>query len=168
MYGPTRRGKILKDLSNRDQPIPAREFAKKFDVSRQAIVGDVALLRAEGYPIVATNRGYVIKQEIEEYVKKYITMDHQKEGVRLELETFVDHGVIVESVTVDHPVYGEITGQLYIQSKEDIDRFLKAEPTLLSTLTGGVHLHTIHCPDDASYIAVKEALRKQGLVYQQE
>ena len=166
MSGNVRRAKILKKLSNSVEPIPARIFADEFDVSRQVIVGDVALLRAEGHLIIATNKGYMIKEEAEGLLKKYIAMDHRKEETRQELETFVKHGIVVESVTVEHPAYGEITGQLNIKTNEDIDEFLKLEPELLSALTQGVHIHTILCVNNAAYAEVKEDLNNQGLLYQ--
>ncbi len=168
MSGKTRRGAILKELSNSNGAIPARIFADEFEVSRQVIVGDIALLRAEGHPIIATNKGYLIKEETEGLLKKYIAMNHQKEDTRQELETFVKHGIIVESVTVEHPAYGEITGQLNIKTKEDIEEFLKLKPELLSVLTEGVHIHTILCTNDAAYAKVKKDLRNQGLLYQND
>lgn len=168
MSGKKRRGAILKELSNSVHAVPARIFADKFDVSRQVIVGDIALLRAEGHPIIATNKGYMVKQETAGLPKKYIAMNHQKEETRQELETFVKYGIVVESVTVEHPAYGEITGQLNIKTKEDIEEFLRLEPELLSTLTEGVHIHTILCADDAAYAKVKEDLKKQGLLYEND
>lgn len=168
MSGNKRRQEILKELSNSERPIPARIFADEFSVSRQVIVGDIALLRAEGHPIIATNKGYLIKEETEGLLKKYIAMNHQKEQTRQELETFVKHGIVVESVTVEHPAYGEITGQLNIQTKEDIDEFLSLEPELLSALTRGVHIHTILCPDNHTYLKVKKDLNSQGLLYQND
>lgn len=168
MNGNVRRGEIIKELSNSQKPIPARIFADKFEVSRQVIVGDIALLRAEGHPIIATNKGYMIKEKTEGLLKKYIAMNHQKEETRQELEIFVKHGIVVESVTVEHPVYGEITGQLNIKTKEDIEEFLGLEPELLSTLTHGVHIHTILCPDNTSYALVTEELKSHGLLYQND
>ena len=35
-------------------------LAKELDVSRQVIVQDIALLKAAGYEILSTNKGYVI------------------------------------------------------------------------------------------------------------
>ena len=168
MAGDNRRSQILKSLSNSTEAIPARKFAKKFDISRQVIVGDIALLRAEGHPIVATNKGYIIKGKTNGKIKKYLAMQHRIEETQQELETFVKHGIIVESVTVEHPVYGEITGYLNIETNEDVHDFLSQEPELLSTLTQGIHIHTILCPDLTSYQAVKKDLAGQGLLYQND
>lgn len=48
MDGEIRRREIVKRLRETEKPISATRFAKAFDVSRQIIVGDVALLRATG------------------------------------------------------------------------------------------------------------------------
>lgn len=166
MTGNERRSILLKKLANSTQAIPARVFAETFNVSRQIIVGDVAILRAEGHPIVATNKGYLIKTDGSDHIKKYIAVTHPQEKTRAELEIFIKHHIIVESVTVEHPVYGEITGYLNIRTQADIDEFLKQAPELLSTLTQGIHLHTILCPNLASYEAAKSELALAGLLYQ--
>lgn len=168
MDGNQRRNKILTLLSTSTKAMPAREFAENYDVSRQVIVGDIALLRAEGHPIIATNKGYMIKEKIEGMIKKYIAVNHTKEETRQELEAFIKHGVIVESVTVEHPAYGEITGQLNIKTQEDIENFLDIKPELLSTLTQGVHIHTILCNSDETYNILKEDLQKQSLLYEND
>ena len=56
-----RRKNVVKAISSSDSPISAATLAQKFNVSRQIIVGDVALLRAEGTDIVATPRGYILE-----------------------------------------------------------------------------------------------------------
>ena len=65
MDGEIRRREIVKRLRETEKPISATRFAKAFDVSRQIIVGDVALLRATGVEIVATARGYMLEQPLE-------------------------------------------------------------------------------------------------------
>ena len=46
-----RREEILALLNQADAPIAAKDLAARFGVSRQVIVGDVALLRASGVDI---------------------------------------------------------------------------------------------------------------------
>lgn len=166
MSGDLRRKTILRELSNAEKPIAARKFADKLNVSRQIIVGDIALLRAEGHPVLATNKGYLIKEESHSGIRKYLAMHHGIEETCLELEIFIKHHVVVESVTVEHPVYGEITGQLNIKSKEDIDDFLSQKAELLSVLTEGIHIHTVLCSSEENYIEVKKELAKNNLLYE--
>lgn len=60
MTAEQRRQEILTLLEQTDTPLSAAALAHRFSVSRQIVVGDVALLRAQGREIVATARGYVI------------------------------------------------------------------------------------------------------------
>ena len=56
-----RREQILSLLSeNRGVTLSASALAAKFGVSRQIIVGDIALMRAGGVDIVSTARGYSV------------------------------------------------------------------------------------------------------------
>ena len=47
-----RKEKIIKTIKKSDKPISASKLAAQFGVSRQIIVGDVALFRASGYDII--------------------------------------------------------------------------------------------------------------------
>ena len=58
MNAAQRREKILQQLHGASAPISASALAAKLGVSRQIVVGDVALLRAGGAEIEATPRGY--------------------------------------------------------------------------------------------------------------
>ena len=63
--GRERREQIIKILNSSEMPVAGTELAKELGVSRQVIVQDMALIRANGIEVMATNRGYVI-QEIKE------------------------------------------------------------------------------------------------------
>lgn len=54
MNSAQRREKLLNMLWEESRPLSATAIAKEFGVSRQIIVGDVALLRAAGENIAAT------------------------------------------------------------------------------------------------------------------
>ena len=64
-----RRRAIAQRLAQADGPVNAAALAKAFSVSRQIIVGDVALLRAGGMEIFATPRGYILPGEPAGYVR---------------------------------------------------------------------------------------------------
>ena len=55
-----RRQIIASRLAESSQPLSAGSLAQELSVSRQIIVGDVALLRAGGLEITATPRGYLL------------------------------------------------------------------------------------------------------------
>lgn len=58
MTAQERRNAILSHLQRGKSPLSATALAGLLGVSRQVIVGDVALLRAGGVQIVSTSRGY--------------------------------------------------------------------------------------------------------------
>lgn len=85
-----------------------------------------------------------------------------------ELKCLVDLGIHILDVSVEHAFYGELTGRLDIQTEDDIHRFLKqiqkeAAP-LLSSLTDGIHLHTISCPDKETYLEALNILKNKGIL----
>lgn len=61
MSGKERREQILNILKDSGKPVPGVELARLLQVSRQVIVQDMALLRANGVEILSTNRGYVAR-----------------------------------------------------------------------------------------------------------
>ena len=60
MNASQRRAHILDYLRAAQAPLSATALAQRLSVSRQIIVGDVALLRASGEGVTATPRGYVL------------------------------------------------------------------------------------------------------------
>ena len=60
-----RRKKILLMIKESKKPLSGSYIAKELNVSRQLIVGDVALLRASGSNIISTARGYIINNNKE-------------------------------------------------------------------------------------------------------
>lgn len=167
MNSTERREKILKLLQGTDQPVSASALAKELEVSRQIVVGDVALLRSSGKDILATPRGYLLDTGLQGIVKS-IVVCHGAEETESELNAIVDNGCTVLNVIVEHPVYGEITGPLHLQNRYEVQQFLeKSRDTApLSSLTGGIHMHTVLAPDEAAFIRVTDALRKIGVLYE--
>ncbi len=168
MRSEQRRQALLDILRQTTQPISAAALAAKFDVSRQVIVGDVALLRSAGEQISATPRGYVMGQEQRAGFVRQIAVKHSPAQLEAELNTIVDHGCTVEDVIVEHPVYGQLIGSLQISNRYDVSQFINRCSTFaahpLSKLTEGIHLHTLLCPDEAAYLRVKEALGELGML----
>ena len=63
MNGEIRRAKIENILKSSAVPVPGVTLAKDLDVSRQIIVSDIALLRANGLTILSTNKGVITDKE---------------------------------------------------------------------------------------------------------
>ena len=167
-----RREKILVRLTQAEQPLSASTLAAELGVSRQIVVGDVALLRAGGARIDATPRGYQLHTAAKGYTGILACVHSTGEQMRAELYTIVDQGCVAVDVAVENPIYGELRGNLNLASRYDVDNFLAqaaaAPASLLSRMTGGVHLHTLQCPDEAAFRRVEQLLDAQGLLYQKE
>ena len=167
MEAASRRQAILDRLRTADRPVSASALAAGLNVSRQIIVGDIALLRAGGAEISATPRGYVLPRATDG-ITRTIACRHTLAQTGQELDILVDNGCTVLDVIVEHPVYGQLTGQLQISSRYDVEQFLArirdsdAEP--LSMLTGGLHLHTLRCPNEDAYTRACAALKAAGLL----
>ena len=139
--------------------------------SRQVIVGDIALIRAGGTEIIATPRGYVLENaEKAEPATAILPCIHDETNTENELNIFVDNGCKVINVIIDHPLYGQFTGNLDIATRYDVkcfmDRLAEYSAQALSKLTGGVHLHTVSYPDDETLERVKRELSDIGVLYE--
>ncbi len=165
-----RKERIIEMLMQSDECITASELASCFGVTRQIIVSDVALLRANGKRIVATQKGYTIEKQAQnpKGTAKVIVCRHTTEQIREELYTVVDNGGSVLNVMVDHPIYGEISADLNISSRYDADQFMskaeKSNARQLSDLTDGYHYHTIMVPDEAAFLRIKSILLSKGIL----
>ena len=164
MTAAQRRSAIYDQLTAAQTPISATALARQFSVTRQVVVGDIALLRAEGHSITATPRGYMIPAETG--LRRTIACHHSGEDTQKELFAMVDCGCTVVDVIVDHPVYGQLSAPLHLRSRLDVEQFMArmegAAP--LSQLTDGIHLHSLSCPDEASYEHLKARLRELGFL----
>ncbi len=167
MEAASRRQAILDRLRTADRPVSASALAAGLNVSRQIIVGDIALLRAGGAEISATPRGYVLPRATDG-ITRTIACRHTLAQTGQELDILVDNGCTVLDVIVEHPVYGQLTGQLQISSRYDVEQFLvrvrDSDAAPLSMLTGGLHLHTLCCPNEDAYTRACAALKAAGLL----
>lgn len=151
--------------------VTASALAEKLGVSRQIIVGDIALLRAAGEDIVATSRGYIINSAVKNAEYPFvgaIACRHTDEQLREELYTIVDFGATVIDVTIEHAIYGELSGKLNLSSRYDVDCFIKAveeeeNSAPISVLTGGVHLHRLGCRDREIFEKIRGSLEEKGI-----
>lgn len=162
-----RREKIISILSDSPKPVSASALAASCQVSRQIIVGDIALMRASGRDISATPRGYLLNPASLR-PRCQIACRHDSKGMPDELYAIVDEGCTVLDVIVEHPLYGQLTGNLQLSSRHDVDEFIKksqqADAQPLSLLTEGIHLHTIEGPDKASLERVRQKLAHHGIL----
>ncbi len=164
-----RRKALAERLRGAQGPLSAAALARELRVSRQVIVGDVALLRAGGLDVIATPRGYVLPRP-PAGVACTLVCRHRPDQMEEELNTIVDQGCTVLDVIVEHPIYGQITGPLQLSNRYEVSQFLARcqaqEAAPLSQLTEGIHLHTVLCPDEDAARRARDALARAGILYQ--
>ena len=143
MNGDERRKKIINILSSSKSPVAGVALAKELDVSRQVIVQDIALLRANGAAIFSTNRGYLIQAD-----KQYSR--------------------VLKVVFVYHKVYGVIRANMDIKSRRDVRNYLEeirtGKSSLLKNVTSGYHYHTICAESEEVLDAIQEELKQKGFL----
>lgn len=168
LHSDERRREILRILTEKTMPISASAFAEKFGVTRQIIVKDIALLRAEKIDIISTAKGYMLNRNDSEGCRTTVYVCHDTEKIEDELTTVIDLGGKVLTTAVEHPFYGTLGETLNIKSRKDIKNFLerlrstKSEPLL--KLTQGKHMHIIEADDEESLEEICTALKDKGYI----
>lgn len=166
MDGEQRRAQMLRLLQTAKEPIPGARLAKEMGVSRQVIVQDIALLRAVDKNILSTNKGYILfRSEPDEHTRSF-HVHHTNAQITDELQTIVDCGGSVKDVTVEHPIYGQISADLIIRSRVDVANFVaqvkKYRTKPLTELTDGEHFHTVTAADEQTLERIEQALAQKG------
>jgi transcriptional regulator of NAD metabolism len=160
-----RRARLLEILAGASEPVSGHDLAEQLGVSRQVVVQDCALLRASGNAVLATPRGYILPNQ-QSGMTAVLATRHDRDHTADELTIMVDHGLKVLDVIVEHPVYGELRGNLMMTSRDDVREFAQrvasGEVALLSELSGGVHLHTVQAPNQQRLEQAKQDLREHG------
>lgn len=165
-----RRAQLAEAIRQSKQPITGAELAKQFGISRQIIVQDIALLRAQGASILATPSGYIaLDNAVTQRAMRVFTCRHAgRDELLAELMAVVDAGAIVRDVIVEHPVYGEISGSLMIATAQAAcnlaNRLNEPSSAPLSSVTGGVHMHTVEATDEDILNAVEKGLRALNIL----
>jgi len=166
--GASRRQRLMEWMRVQKKPVPGSVLAQHLRVSRQCLVQDIAILRAAGEEILSAPQGYRLpKAETTEH-RAIVACKHLPDRTEEELQIFVDHGVRVLDVVVEHPLYGELRGALMIESRADVQDFVekwrREKASLLSSLTGGVHLHTVQAHKPEMIERAKRQLQERGIL----
>lgn len=165
MEGKERRERILQMLTDSADPISGGKLAKETGVSRQVVVQDIALLRANGTEILSTNRGYCVRERVCERVFK---VRHSDEDVQKELNAIVDLGGQVRDVFVYHKVYGVVRAELNIRSRMDVEHYMEnirsGMSSLLKNVTSGYHYHTIAAESEEVLEVILKRLQQMGFL----
>lgn len=163
MTGQERRDGIMKMLSESKKPLPGYKLAETFEVSRQVIVQDIALLRAERKHIMATSRGYMLYSNNHNLKRRVIATNHAPENIKEELKIIVDYGGRLVNVIIEHDVYGDIKADLMIETDQDIESFVakinQTQCKPLMALTDGAHYHTVEAKNDKILDLIERELK---------
>lgn len=168
--GTSRRKEIIAYLSSRTEPVNGTELARRFGVSRQVIVQDVALLRAENREILSTNKGYVMYQpaSFRSSQTAVILVQHSAEQTFEEMQAIVEYGGRMLDVFIDHDLYGQIRADLVINDLKDAEDFCRkmrhSDSRPLKELTGACHYHTISAPSEKVIGLIKKELKGKGFL----
>ena len=159
-----RRAEILSLIGNSQNPVAANFLSEKYSVSRQVIVQDIAILRAQGYGVISTNRGYVLGSGLR--AERVFKCRHTLQELVDESEIIISRGGRVEDITVNHRVYGKISARLELSSlrhAEELYRSLVSGASKpLMSVTDGYHYHTVSGENEQTLDEIEKALREKG------
>ena len=170
MTGEERRAGILRRLQESDTPLSGTSLAKHFHVSRQIIVQDIALMRAENNGILSTNKGYLLRSSKTENTqpKRVFYVKHATEVVLDEFMTVLDLGGKILDVAVEHELYGQICVDLLIETESDAEEFhnklISCRDNPLKVLTDDCHYHTVCAPSEKLLDLIEGELRRKGFL----
>jgi len=170
MTGEMRRSQILRMLQESTAPISGTALARAFHVSRQVVVQDIALMRAENRRILSTNKGYLCRSAEQENIqpKRVFFVRHQDSQVLEEFMTVIDLGGRILDVAVEHEIYGQIRADLLIETAQDavsfMERLKACRDNPLKVLTDDCHFHTVAAPSEKLLDLIEAELRQKGFL----
>ena len=145
MTGSKRREELINTIKSSTSPISGKTLAQLYDVSRQVIVQDIALLRTAGYDIISTNRGYILNAP--HTITRVFKVSHT-------------------DVMVNHRVYGHMEAPLGISSRLKVKAFIddikngKSSP--LKNITSNYHYHTVEADSEKTLDLIEKTLEEKG------
>ena len=168
MTGSERRTAIMDQIKNSERPVSGSALARTFQVSRQVIVQDMAVIRASTPGILSTTRGYVLQQDKDIACTREFKVRHGQEHAAEELNLIVDCGGRGKNISISHRVYGRVTAEMDIRSRQDVNEFVQAinnsHSSVLSSATSGYHYHLIEASSQERLDLIGEQLKKAGFL----
>lgn len=166
MTGTERRDAIIEMMQKDQLPLSGTKLASIYGVSRQVIVQDIALIRAAGYDVISTNKGYILNAPLEnKSIERIFKMNHTDEQMQDELCCIVDLGGCVVNTMINHKVYGHLEAPLNIKSRRNVDEFMKdiysGKSSPLKNVTSGYHYHTVTADSEETMQLIENALKEK-------
>ncbi len=168
--GEHRRSEILRLLKESGAPLSGTALAKELGVSRQVIVQDIALIRAENHNILSTNKGYICRAQSDEasQPKRVFHVRHTTQEVLDEFLIVLELGGTVLDVAVEHELYGQIRVDLLIETTQDAREFVQklsiCKDNPLKVLTDDCHYHTVTAPSEKLLDLIQRELSAKGFL----
>mgnify|MGYP000417683469 CR=1 FL=1 len=161
----------MDQIKNSERPVSGSALARTFQVSRQVIVQDIALIRAEGNDVISTNRGYIFTAP--HTVSRIFKVHHTDADLENELCGIVDLGGKVINVMVNHRVYGHIEAELNISSRRQVENFMedirsgKSSPLKYITF-GFIIYHKVEAESEEILDMIQDMLKRRGFLIEAE
>ena len=137
-------------------------------MSRQVIVQDMAVIRASTPGFLSSTRGYVLQQDKDIACTREFKVRHGQEKAAEELNLIVDCGGYVKNISISHRVYGRVSAEMDIRSRQDVSEFIQAlqnsRSTVLSSATSGYHYHLIEASSEERLDLIRNQLEKAGFL----
>ena len=136
MTGTERRNQIVERIKKNDVPVSGTMLAKEFEVSRQVIVQDIALIRAAGYDIISTHRGYLLNEPAN------VMVNHKVYG-QMEAELNINSRK---------------------KAKDFIDDIKSGKSSPLKNITSNYHYHKVVADSEETLDMIEETLQEKGFL----
>ena len=164
MTGSERRNDIISRIKSSAVPVSGKALAQAYEVTRQVIVQDIALIRASGHDIISTNRGYILNPLHKE--SRVFKVQHTDDELENELCSIVDLGGKIVNVMINHRVYGHIEAVLNINSRRKVMEFMEdiksGKSSPLKNITSNYHYHTVEADNEETLDMIEEMLQRKG------
>jgi len=169
MTGTERREAIVRKMQEGSTALSGTKLASLYGVSRQVIVQDIALIRAAGYDVISTNKGYILNSPAEnKIVERIFKVKHTDEQIEDELCSIVDLGGCVVNTMINHKVYGHLEAPLNVKSRRNVMEFLKdihsGKSSPLKNVTSGYHYHTVSADSEETLDLIENMLREKQIL----
>ena len=152
----------MDQIKNSDRPVSGSALARTFQVSRQVIVQDIALIRAEGNDVISTNRGYIFTAP--HTVSRIFKVHHTDADLENELCGIVDLGGKV--------INGHIEAELNISSRRQVENFMEdirsGKSSPLKNITSDYHYHKVEAESEEILDMIQDMLKRRGFLIEAE
>jgi len=166
MKASERREELLKLLNSSAKPLAGGVLAKELKVSRQIVVGDIALLRAGGEDIISTNDGYLINRSGGDLNLVTVRLKHRTEDMFDVLCTIIDEGATVQSLYIDHSIYGRVSIPFKVLNRAEArsvsEALMESGEKAIGDITGFKQYYEISAANQLILLRVQKSLNDKG------